>query len=128
MQLFKIIVDNNPILFILLKLLLMKKYFLISNSDFTCEKSSDNLKDIIKSYYNEINYRIKNYWSCEYNEFSIYKFLYNSKKIDIDYGMDWSIYFIDKLKEIEIEYEDFEKYWIKQKEIKKDFLYHNNRK
>ena len=106
----------------------MKKYFLISNSDFTCEKSSDNLKDIIKSYYNEINYRIKNYWSCEYNEFSIYEFLYNSKKIDIDYGMDWSIYFIDKLKEIEIEYEDFEKYWIKQKEIKKDFLYHNNRK
>lgn len=106
----------------------MKKYFLISNSDFTCENSSDNLKDIIKIYYNEINYRIKNYWSCEYNEFSIYKFLYNSKKIEIDYGMDREIYILDKKNDNLIDYKDFDKYWIKQKEIVKDFLYHNNRK
>jgi hypothetical protein len=101
------------------------KYFLISNNDFTCYWSSDNLKDIIKRYYKELSYKNRNYH--KFNDFSIYRISYNSKRIEIDYWMDWYLYFIDKSNNLEIDYNDFDKYWIKQKEIKKDFLYHKNK-
>ena len=101
------------------------KYFLISNNDFTCYWSSDNLKDIIKRYYKDLSYKNRNYH--KFNDFSIYIISYNQKRIEIDYWMDWYLYFIDKSNDLEIDYNDFDKYWIKQKEIKKDFLYHNNK-
>ena len=103
------------------------KYFLFSNNDFTTYWSSDRLKDIIDKYYYELNYHKKNYWSYDYNDFSIARFSYDPKRIEIDYGMDWLIYFIDKINDLEIDYNDFDKYWIKQNEIKKDFLYHKNK-
>jgi len=101
------------------------KYFIISNNDFTCYWSSDILKDIIKRYYKELSYKNRNYY--KFNDFSIYRISYNPKRIEIDYWMDWYLYFIDKSNDLEIDYNDFDKYWIKQKEIKKDFLYSKNR-
>jgi len=101
------------------------KFFLISNNDFTCYGSSDNLKDIIKRYYKELSYKNRNYH--KFNDFSIYRISYNPKRIEIDYWMDWYLYFIDKSNDLEIDYNDFDKYWIKQKEIKKDFLYSKNK-
>lgn len=103
------------------------KYFLFSNNDFTCYWSSDNLKDIIDKYYYELNYIRKNYWSYDYNEFSIARFLYDPKRIEIDYGMDREVYCLDLENDCLIDYDDFDEYWIKQNEIKKDFLYHKNK-
>lgn len=103
------------------------KYFLFSNNDFTTYWSSDKLKDIIEKYYYELNYIRKNYWSYDYNEFSIAKFQYDPKRIEIDYGMDWYLYCLDKENDILIDCDDQGKYWIKQNEIKKDFLYHKNK-
>ena len=103
------------------------KYFLFSNSDYTTYWSSDKLKEIIEQYYYELNYKRKQYWSSEYNDFSITKFSYDPKRIEIDYGMDWYLYCLDKENDILIDCNDQEKYWIKQKEIKKDFLFHKNK-
>lgn len=103
------------------------KYFLFSNNDFSTYWSSDNLKDIIEKYYYELNYHKKNYWSYDYNDFSIARFQYNPKRIEIDYGMDWYIYFLDKENDELIDCDQLESFWIKQKELKKDFLYHKNK-
>lgn len=103
------------------------KYFLISNNDFTCYWSSDNLKDIIKRYYKELSYKNRIYNDYKFNDFSIYRISYNPKRIEIDYWMDWYLYFIDKSNDLEIDYNDFDKYWIKQNEIKYDFLFHKNK-
>ena len=103
------------------------KYFLISNGDFTCEKSSNNLKDIIKSYYYELNYQKKEYGEYAFSDYSIYRFSYDPKRIEIDFGMDWYVYFLDKENDELIDCDQLESYWIKQKEIKKDFLYHKNK-
>lgn len=103
------------------------KYFLISNNDFTCYWSSDILKDIIKRYYKELSYKNRNNYDYKFNDFSIYRISYNPKRIEIDYGMDWYLYFLDLENDILIDWDNYDKYWIKQKEIKKDFLYHNNK-
>ena len=63
-----------------------------------------------------------------YNDFRIFKYEYDPKKV-YSYLDFYDFFFYDKENDNQIEYyEEFEKYWIKQKEIKKDFLYHNNRK
>ena len=103
------------------------KYFIASNNDFTCYWSSDKLSKIIEKYFYELDYKKKNYHEYDYNDFSIYRFSYNSKKIEIDYGMDWYVYFLDKENDELIDCDQLESYWIKQKEIKKDFLYHKNK-
>lgn len=103
------------------------KYFLISNNDFTCYWSSDILKDIIKRYYKELSYKNRNYYEYKFNDFSIYRISYNPKKIEIDYWMDWYLYFLDLENDNLIDWDNYENFWIKQKEIKKDFLYHKNK-
>lgn len=103
------------------------KYFLISNNDFTCYWSSDNLNDIIKRYYKELSYKNRNNYDYKFNDFSIYRISYNPKRIEIDYWMDWYLYFLDLENDILIDCDQLESYWIKQKEIKKDFLYSKNR-
>lgn len=49
---------------------------------------------------------------------------YNAKKIDIDNAF-WDIYATNKINWDDIEYDDYEKYWIKDWICKKDFLYYN---
>lgn len=103
------------------------KYFLISNNDFSCYWSSDNLKDIIIRYYKELSYKNRNNYDYKFNDFSIYRISYDPKIIEIDYGMDWYLYFLDKENDILIDCDQLESYWIKQKEIKYDFLFHKNK-
>jgi hypothetical protein len=103
------------------------KYFLISNNDFSCYWSSDILKDIIIRYYKELSYKNRNNYDYKFNDFSIYRISYDPKRIEIDYGMDWYLYFLDKENDQLIDCDLLESYWIKQKEIKKDFLFHKNK-
>lgn len=103
------------------------KYFLISNNDFSCYWSSDNIKDIIKRYYKELSYKNRNNYDYKFNDFSIYRISYNPKRIEIDYGMDWYLYFLDLENDNLIDWDNYEKFWIKQKEIKYDFLFNKNK-
>lgn len=103
------------------------KYFLISNNDFSCYWSSDNIKDIIKRYYKELSYKNRNYYEYKFNDFSIYRISYDPKRIEIDYWMDWYLYFLDLENDNLIDCDHYENFWIKEKEIKYDFLFHKNK-
>ena len=101
----------------------MKKYFLISNNDFTVYTYNDSKKWIIKDYFDEVKYHKKHYWSFEYKDFCIYQIQYNSRLFDVDYWLDHELYVLNKKTDELEEYTNFKELWIKDKVLNYDFLF-----
>lgn len=101
----------------------MKKYFLISNNDFTVYTYNDSKKWIIKDYFDELKEQKKQYWSFEYKDFWIYQIQYNSRLFEVDYWLDHELYVINKKTDELEEYTNFKKLWIKDKVLNYDFLF-----
>lgn len=103
----------------------MKKIYLLCDSDWLQEIAKTK-KELRKSFFE--NWKTRRNW-LKAKEYTIRKIGYDDKKYDYDwwYGDFW---IFEKNKVLEnwnvnefIEYDDYSKYWIVQKELKKDFLY-----
>lgn len=103
----------------------MKKIYLLCDSDWLQEIAKTK-KELRKSFFE--NWKTRRNW-LKAKEYTIREIEYDDKKYDYDwwYGDFW---IFEKNKVLEnwnvdefIEYDDYSKYWIVQKELKKDFLY-----
>lgn len=103
----------------------MKKYFLIDNNSFTIETYSNKLKEIQEDFIKQLKDDKKKRGYYNIQDYSIECFEYNSKNIDIDYYLDRELYIFDKKTDDFIDYKNFWKYGIKNRTLKKDFLYYN---
>lgn len=103
----------------------MKKYILLD--DLQCRYLAKDKKDLL-DYIKENMKNPYDYWYIEnIKDLEIRKIEYNWNRIEID-DYFWDILAIDKKNRDDwyIEYDDYEKYWIKDWKLnKKDFLYHN---
>lgn len=100
----------------------MKKIFLLTDADWlkAIWKTKKELKKEFK------NNRKSRWYLDKIKEYTIWKYVYDGEKYDYDwwYGDFWIFekWNDDNL----IDYDDYEKYGIIAKEIKKDFLYLKN--
>lgn len=95
----------------------MKKYFLIDNNCSTVESSSEKLEEIQKAFSERLEEDKKRRWESNIEDYGLYEFEYDENKIEIDYWMDRELYILDKINDKLIDCEDFEKFWIKEKEL-----------
>lgn len=99
----------------------MKKEYLIIDYNWDPVFTRDTKKEIksdLKDY-------IKGTWFT-FNDFRIFKLEYNTRNVYSYLEFD-DFWFYNKTTDELIEYNDFSKYWIKENEIKKDFLYLNSK-
>lgn len=100
----------------------MKNYILVEDVyPLYLAKDKKSLIDWIKQYTQDMWLKHEE----ELRDLHVRTIEFNAKKVYIDHAMDGDIYAIDKKTDEIIEYNDYEKNWIKDKEIKKDFLYYN---
>lgn len=100
----------------------MKNFILCE--DVYCTYFARDKKDLLD--YIKEHYRKWDYWRFEsMQDFTIRDIEYNARKIDVD-NFFWDIIATDKKTDESIDFNDYEKFWIKTKEIKKDFLYLTN--
>lgn len=102
----------------------MKKVYLLCNSD-GLQEIATTKKELRSLFFSNWKFRRD---GIKAKEYTVRTVEYDSKKYDYDwwYGDFWMCK--RNLKDIEdtsdvIEYDDYTKYWIVQKELKKDFLY-----
>ena len=105
----------------------MKKTYILCNSNgdvlnlYSTKKEvkkwiRDKIKDELDIYGCILNWKMQDYelWSIKYN----------SKKYFLDLSF-YDLFMIDKKTNDVIEYDEYSKYWIKDKKENKDFLYYN---
>lgn len=100
----------------------MKKIYLLCDSDWL-QEIEQTKKELKKSFFK--NWKTRWNW-LKAKEYTIREIEYDDKKYDYDwwYGDFW---IFEKWNDDNmIDYDEYEKYGIVQKEIKKDFLYLKN--
>lgn len=102
----------------------MKKVYLLSDGDWLQEIATTK-KELRSLFFS--NASTRRCW-LKAKEYNVRLIEYNGKKYDYDWWY-WDFFMFEKWKELEdyIEYDDYDKYGIKQKELKKDFLYLKNK-
>lgn len=108
----------------------MKKIYLLCDSDWLQEISKTK-KELKKLFFENYKHRRS---LDKVKEYTVRAIEYNGRKYDYDWWY-WDFWMFEKSKKLEnwnvnecIEYDDYSKYWIVQKELKKDFLYKLSRK
>ena len=89
------------------------------------ETSGKNLKRIKEM----MNYILKsNVYPSSLKDYVICEYVWDDKKYDVDYYLDRQLYVLDKEKDELVDYDQYDKHWIKFRIIAKDFLYYKDSK
>ena len=106
----------------------MKKTYILCNSNWEVLNLCKNKKEVKTRINEKIKHELEIYgcilnWKIQ--DYDIRSITYDSRKYSLDLSF-YDLFVIDKKNpENDIEYDDYSKYWIKDKHEKKDFLYLN---
>ena len=105
----------------------MKKTYILCNSNGDVLNLYNTKKEVKKWIRDKIKDELDIYWcilNWKMQDYDVWSIEYNSKKYFLDLSF-YDLFMIDKKTNDCIEYDDYSKYWIKDKKENKDFLYYN---